>query len=96
MLCSVSGTTRCSSQTHVVFCFRDYPLFESDLYCVVFSGTTRCSSQTHVCFLFVLFLTLSERKLYLHVGVKDDIVASARQNINGDQRHSRLMGNIFN
>ena len=40
--------------------------------------------------------TLSERKLYFHVGVKDEIVASAIQNVNGDQRHSRLMGNIFN
>ena len=51
MLYSVSGTTRCSSRTHVVFCFRDYLLFESDPCCIV-SGTTRCSSQTHVVFCF--------------------------------------------
>ena len=68
--CSVvvfPGTTCCSSQTHVVFCFRDYLLFKSDPCCILFQGlpvvqvrpmlysvsrTTRCSSQTYVVFCF--------------------------------------------
>ena len=63
------GTTRCTSQTHVVFCFggvpavqvrpmlysvfRDYPLYKSEPCCILFLRTTFCANQTYVVFFLV-------------------------------------------